>query len=159
MNRRHGSISVCVRRSRSNHRRRNILHVIRMKTVFLIACAGTKCDVAVQARNLYVSPLFQKSRAYVLRQLQEHDLWFILSARHGLLKPGTVVAPYNQTLNTMVKSERHEWARKVGRELKGVLEPGDQLVFLAGLRYRELLEPEIAAGGCSPPQCPCKGWE
>ncbi|MGA2723036.1 MAG: DUF6884 domain-containing protein [Bryobacteraceae bacterium] len=119
-----------------------------MKTVFLVACAAKKRTAEIPAEDLYSSPLFRKSRAYVLRQLKNGDLWFILSAKHGLLEPGTVIHPYNETLNAMKKSERLEWSLKVMKALGGILQPGNRVVFLAGLRYREFLKPKVSAVGC-----------
>lgn len=120
-----------------------------MKTVFLVACAAKKRTAEVTAEDLYSSPLFRKSRAYVLWRLKDGDLWFVLSAKHGLLEPRAVIHPYNETLNAMKKPERQEWARKVMKDLGGILQPGDSVVFLAGLRYREFLEPKVSAAGCN----------
>ena|ERR1035437_2720663 len=120
-----------------------------MKTIFLVACAAKKRTAQVPAEDLYSSPLFRKARAYALRQLRDGDLWFILSAKHGLLKPRAVIHPYNETLNAMKKPERQGWAREVMKDLDGILQPGDSVVFLGGLRYREFLRPMVSAVGCS----------
>jgi len=92
-----------------------------MKTVYLVACAARKRASELPAEDLYSSALFQKSRAYLLRRLKDRDQWFILSAKHGLLQPNTVIQPYNETLNAMKKPERQAWARKVLGELHGIL--------------------------------------
>lgn len=63
--------------------------------VFLVACVAAKLDRPAPARDLYASPWFQKARAYVERQ---GGAWFILSAKHGLIAPETVIAPYDETL-------------------------------------------------------------
>jgi hypothetical protein len=76
------------------------------------------------------------------------DRWFILSAKHGLLRPDEVVAPYEETLNTMSADRRRAWASAVCRQLMEVTSPGDTLVFLAGSRYREGLIPELLHRGC-----------
>jgi hypothetical protein len=71
------------------------------------------------------------------------DQWYILSAKYGLLNPAMVVGPYNETLNNMRKSERTQWARDVENDLRSLLHPGDRVVFLAGQKYREFLEPAL----------------
>ena len=119
-----------------------------MKTVFLVSCAAEKRASALPAERLYCSDLFQKSRAYALRNMASEDLWYILSAKYGLLNPAMVVEPYNETLNNMRKSERTRWALQVERDLRALLHPGDNVVFLAGQKYREFLEPALLALGC-----------
>ena len=86
--------------------------------------------------------------AYVLRNIQHGDEWFILSAKYGLLKPEVVIGPYNETLNNMGKAERLQWAQKVLDELRNVVHAGDVSVFLAGLKYREFLAPGLLQLGC-----------
>jgi cytoplasmic iron level regulating protein YaaA (DUF328/UPF0246 family) len=119
-----------------------------MKTVYLISCVAEKRAFECPAESLYCSDLFRKARAYVFRNLAPGDKWFILSAKHGLLRPQTVVGPYNETLNTMRKSKRLEWARLVTSALRSALSPDDLVVFLAGQKYREFLEASVLALGC-----------
>jgi hypothetical protein len=119
-----------------------------MKTVYLISCVAEKRALECPAESLYCSDLFRKARAYVLRKMDPGDKWYILSAKHGLLHPQTIVGPYNETLNTMCKPDRLEWARRVTSELRSSLDPDDVVVFLAGQRYREFLEPSVLALGC-----------
>lgn len=105
-------------------------------TVYLVSCVGKKQRHACKASELYTSQWFLKARAYVQAT---HCLWFILSAEYGLLTPDRVVEPYDKTLNHMKRSERQEWARRVIAQMDGELPPADQIVILAGKRYRELL--------------------
>jgi hypothetical protein len=76
------------------------------------------------------------------------DEWRILSARYGLSGPSAVIAPYNETLNAMDKTDRREWAQRVLDNLRSILHPGDTVVFLAGNRYREFLELEVLKLNC-----------
>ncbi len=119
-----------------------------MKTVYLVSCAAEKRTAELPAERLYCSDLFEKARAYALRNMSSEDQWYILSAKYGLLNPGMIVGPYNETLNNMRKSERMQWAQHVERDLRNLLHPGDRVVFLAGQRYREFLEPALFAFGC-----------
>ncbi len=111
-----------------------------MSTIYLVSCVSLKQSVPCEAKELYRSNWFQKARAYV----ESMDMpWYILSARHGLINPDEVIAPYEQTLNEMPISERRAWAEKVGGQLSGLISPGDQVVVLAGARYREFLMPRL----------------
>ncbi len=110
--------------------------------LFLVSCASSKRSQQVPARELYVSPLFLKARAHVEAQ---GSPWFILSAKHGLLAPETVVSPYDQTLNTMPIQERREWADRVLAELLPRLAGIATVILLAGRRYREFLEAPLAS--------------
>jgi cytoplasmic iron level regulating protein YaaA (DUF328/UPF0246 family) len=119
-----------------------------MKTVYLVSCAAEKRASERPAEHLYCSDLFQKARAYALRNMGSEDQWYILSAKYGLLNPAMVVGPYNETLNNMRKFERTQWARHVESDLRTLLHQGDRVVFLAGQKYREFLEPSLLAWGC-----------
>jgi cytoplasmic iron level regulating protein YaaA (DUF328/UPF0246 family) len=119
-----------------------------MKTVYLVSCAAEKRASELPAENLYSSDLFRKARAYTLRNLNDGDQWYILSAKYGLVNPRMVIGPYNETLNNMYSSQRMQWARRVESQLRTLLSPGDKVVFLAGQKYREFLEPALLALGC-----------
>jgi hypothetical protein len=119
-----------------------------MKTVYLVSCAAEKRAAELPAEHLYCSDLFEKARAYALRNMGSEDQWYILSAKYGLLSPGMIVGPYDETLNNMRKSERMQWARRVESDLRNLLHAGDRVVFLAGQKYREFLEPALLAFGC-----------
>jgi cytoplasmic iron level regulating protein YaaA (DUF328/UPF0246 family) len=88
------------------------------------------------AGRLYNSTWFQKARVYARERC---DSWFILSAKHGVLSPTDEIAPYKETLNEFSAEERREWASRVSRELSEMLSPDDEVVILAGRRYREYL--------------------
>ena len=45
--------------------------------------------------------------------------WFILSAKHGLLSPDEVVAPYDQSLKQATTAERRTWSQAVLKSLDG----------------------------------------
>ena len=59
-------------------------------TVGLVACASQKLQRPAPARELYVSQLFKKASAYAGLTC---DRWYILSAKHGLVHPDTVLEP------------------------------------------------------------------
>jgi len=109
-----------------------------MRRLYLVSCVSQKRPYAAPAQELYISPLFRKARAYVLKS---GSPWFILSAEHGLVNPDTILAPYEKTLNTMNANDRREWSRKVRTQMETVLPEADKVVLLAGKKYREHLEP------------------
>lgn len=109
-------------------------------SIYLVSCASSKRPIATAARDLYVSDLFLKARAFVEKRRAP---WFVLSAEHGLLHPDTVVAPYDRTLNDMPISERRSWASKVLAALEPHLVGVERVIFLAGKKYREFLEPQL----------------
>src|SRR3546814_12989825 len=72
---------------------------------------STRTDTLFPYTTLFrSSPWFQKARAYVERQ---GGAWFILSAKHGLIAPETVIAPYDETLGAMKAGARRLWGARV----------------------------------------------
>lgn len=63
----------------------------------VIPCGKVKLDRPAPAGELYVGSAFRMARAAADATGRP---WLILSARHGLLDPSTVIAPYEQTLKT-----------------------------------------------------------
>jgi hypothetical protein len=110
----------------------------------LVSCVKLKAAEPRHAKDLYVSPLFRALRAYAEASAEK---WFILSAKHGLVHPETVVAPYERTLMKMRSAERHEWANRVSAALTPILQSGDEVIMLAGERYREGLLPWLSYRG------------
>lgn len=116
-----------------------------MLRIGIISCASEKKQVATKARDLYISNLFQKSRQYVEENC---DIWFILSAKYGLVDPNEIIEPYDESLKNMSRPERYEWVDKVWAELQSKIEPNDIVTILAGEAYREKLVNYIKAYGC-----------
>jgi len=113
-----------------------------MRTVFLVSCVSKKKPAQLPAKDLYDSPWFKKARAYVE---STGSLWFILSAEYGLLEPDRIVAPYEKTLNQMSIRDRRHWSQDVLADLRRILTLDDRVVFLAGMKYREFLDRNVAA--------------
>lgn len=110
-----------------------------MKPLFLVSCAKTKQLGTHPAEELYASPLFKKSVAWVKQQLQAGDAWLILSAKHGALYPDEPIEAYEQSLESMTRPQRQVWA---GRVVLGCLfdfcgwGQCKRVVFLAGALYQ-----------------------
>lgn len=113
-------------------------------SLHLVSCVSMKLDRAARAEDIYVSPWFIKARAYVTAI---GSSWRILSAKHGLLNPDSIVEPYNATLNTMPIAERRAWAEVVLAALDATIGNGDEVTILAGARYREFLVHALEARG------------
>ena len=99
-----------------------------------MSCAKAKRAHPAPAQDLYVSPLFQKSAALARRTCGR---WYILSAKHGLLAPDTLIEPYDVTLEDYSRKERREWASRVHRQLMDarLAGAGSHLLWLAGRAY------------------------
>lgn len=115
--------------------------------VFLVACVAAKLDRPAPARALYTSPWFQKARAYVERQGAP---WFILSAKHGLIVPETVIAPYDETLGAMKAGARRLWGARVIEAMAAQIDAAAPLIVLAGRNYRDPLWPSIERRASAP---------
>ena len=110
--------------------------------VILISCASKKKDSKDKAKDLYTSPLFRLNLKYA-KSLRP-DKIFILSAKYGLMDLEQEIEPYNKTLNLMSSEEIKEWADKIIKQLKEVIDlKKDEVIFLAGENYRKYLIPHI----------------
>lgn len=105
------------------------------RRIGLVGCVKSKLDNPAPARDLYKSPLFVGRRRYVERSCNH---WFVLSAKHGLVKPDTVLEPYDQTLKQATRAERRQWSEAVLRALTRELGSFNSTVFEihAGNEYR-----------------------
>ena len=114
------------------------------RRLFLVSCVKTKLPTRSPAKNLYVSAWFRKARACVE---STGCPWGILSAEYGLLHPDEEIRPYEKTLNAMPVAERRAWANEVLESMDPFLVGIDTVVFFAGQRYREFLEPGLRDRG------------
>lgn len=104
--------------------------------VGLVGCVKAKRSTASPAEDLYTSTLFEGRRRYVERTC---DRWFVLSAKHGLLKPTSLVEPYDETLKTKSRVERRRWSESVLEQLDAILGNlgGTTFEIHAGAEYRD----------------------
>jgi hypothetical protein len=86
--------------------------------VRLVGCVKTKQPRAAPAQELYTSPLFRGRHGWVERTC---DRWFILSAKHGLVEPGRVLAPYDETLTDLPRAARRSRSALIIRVLEQAL--------------------------------------
>lgn len=118
-----------------------------MTRIGLVGCVKGKAATPAPASELYTSALFQGRRAYVERTC---DAWYVLSAKHGLVKPDRILKPYEQTLKSASPDERRDWSRRVVQDLQQRVGPlnGIAAEIHAGNEYRAcgLVEGLIAEG-------------
>jgi hypothetical protein len=110
--------------------------------VGLVGCVKSKQPRAAPARELYRSPLFRGRRAWVERTC---DRWFVLSAKHGLVEPDRLLAPYDETLTDLPLAARRVWSGQVVLALEKALGDlsGVVIELHAGMAY---LDSGLAAG-------------
>jgi len=96
------------------------------------------------AERLYNSPLFKGARDYGKARC---DTWFILSAKHGLVDPSEIIAPYDESLVGMPPTERRKWSQEIFSRLVENTSSTDRIILLAGKPYREFLVPLLQARG------------
>ena len=122
-------------------------------THYLVSCVRLKGPTPAAAKDLYISDWFRKARAYVEKTGAP---WSVLSAKHGLLHPDTVIEPYDKTLRTMPIDQRRAWAQTVLADIENSIGDAESIVLLTTRRYREFLEPALRERGFSV-QVPLKG--
>lgn len=112
----------------------------------LVTCVKEKVARPAAARDLYVSALFRKERAYAERQGVP---WFILSAEHGLVAPTEWLAPYERYLPETPAAYRAAWGPWVVERLELLAGPLDGKVVEvhAGASYIDPLATHLAGKG------------
>lgn len=83
-----------------------------MKNLIIISCSNKKADYACRADELYIGPFFTK--LYDLAKRIGGDI-YINSAWYGLIKPDTIIEPYDFGL--LPPTEWYLWNKgKISRE-------------------------------------------
>lgn len=105
--------------------------------VFL-SCVSEKEDHKCAAKDLYISPLFQKSYAYAQKLNPDHI--YILSAKYFVVDLDEEISPYDVTLKDMNADEKREWVDNVLKKMdeKGI-DRNEKTIFLAGHAYLDYL--------------------
>src|ERR1043165_893179 len=74
-----------------------------MQSICILSCSAEKRATKTRAENLYVSETFFLSRRYAQANF---DRWLVLSAKHGILSPGTSVEPYDLSMDDLSEQQR-----------------------------------------------------
>ena len=91
-------------------------------SIMLIGCGRSKLQEQSPARDLYTGSLFRARRSLA----EEMGCrWFVISAKHGLLYPDRVIAPYDVTIDGLSVLDRAAWFPVVTSQLIDAIEdPG-----------------------------------
>lgn len=114
--------------------------------VVLVGCVKTKRSTASEARDLYMSPLFQRRRAYAE---QAGVPWFILSAEYGLIAPTEFLSPYDTYLPDLAPAYRRVWGEWCATRLNHLVGSlaGMTVEIHAGESYVSAVAPPLIAKG------------
>jgi hypothetical protein len=142
--------------------------------IILAGCVETKAlpetdgypKPTLPAKDLYVSPLFQKRRAYAEREVAEGraEAWAILSALFKCVPPERELPGYDWTMSSWRGGELAQWGRQVPISLyRDVLNcehslEGAVVEIHAGASYVDLAKPYLKAYGCVV-ETPLKGLQ
>jgi hypothetical protein len=106
-------------------------------SVCIVSCTAHKRQTPMPAENLYASDLFYKSRRYAQAG---YDMWLVLSAEHGLVRPSDVLAPYDRKLTTLSRHERVALVERVSRQAYTLFDTGNfDITSICGAEYDDLL--------------------
>lgn len=115
-----------------------------MKKIALLACSKSKKgkdqpEVLFRAEDIYTGNSFRKSLDKVRKE--DFDDYFIISAKHHLLKKDQMISYYDKTLHKMSVKERKEWAEIVYSQLEKELInlEGIEFHIFGGKKYYEFL--------------------
>jgi hypothetical protein len=114
--------------------------------VVLLGCVKEKRSTRSAAKDLYISDLFGKRRTYAEAS---QKVWFILSAKLGLVEPDEEIDPYDLRLDELSAREQEEWGRQVVQDLVETLGPLEGLLFEvhAGAPYRRAIAAPLSLEG------------
>jgi hypothetical protein len=121
--------------------------------IALVGCGSKKrlppeSEKLVTAKELYTSSYFNLKQDVA----EEYDLWFILSAKYGLVNPEQMIKPYDVKLTTKLDpfegdddpdfDTLDEWAGNIVDSLNNIITHGqkynsniDSITLLAGKAY------------------------
>lgn len=80
--------------------------------------------------------------------LSNSDRHYILSAKHFIISPETIIGPYEVTISKFTKAEKLQWGKEVARQLRRLVTKSDHLVVLCGRDYYMPLLDAIRSIGC-----------
>jgi hypothetical protein len=114
----------------------------------LVGCVSQKADRPLPARDLYVSELFRRRRAFADAS---GIPWWILSAEYGLVEQQTVIAPYDTKIGKRSLVDRRTLGLDVARGLERALGSlaGKKIEIHAGEEYVQTVGPTLRAAGAT----------
>lgn len=104
--------------------------------IVIAQCTDKKRSGEHPAKELYMaSDLFKAQRRYAEAYA---DGWYILSAKHGLIKPNRVVSDYDVHIGEQA-DER--WVEQVSDTVARISKHNDRVEVIAGEKYAERVVP------------------
>ncbi len=122
----------------------------KVKTLAIISCGAKKKSIPAKARDLYEGNLYKAALSFVERIGFN---FVIISAKHAILSPDQVVAPYEMRVDQMSKDQYRLWSLRVVDALKK-LSP-EKIIWLCPAIYCEL--PSKMLNGNIKHEFPLKG--
>lgn len=115
--------------------------------IVLIGSSGATADGPVPVADLFRSPGFARAREHAVASGLP---WFVLSAKHGLLEPDDVVAPYRLELGDASTVYRNAWGEWVAAQLgERVQLPGATVEVHGGVDFAQPLRQPLARRGAA----------
>jgi hypothetical protein len=115
--------------------------------IVIISCGQRKRNERSRARDLYTGPYFRAALEYA-EAVTTPEKIYILSAKHGLLRPTYYVSPYElrlgQTGSVIVRDVRRQ-ARNFH-----LLPMNEPVMVIAGKRYQQFLMNVFDSGLVTP---------
>jgi hypothetical protein len=120
-----------------------------VKTLVIVTCVKKKRKGRHKAKDLYISDLFKKMRHYA--ETNNYD-WRIISAKHGLIDPETIIESYeDESLDQFkllhgrrtdkLKTKKETLRKKIEVQLKPTLEDYERIILMCGKNYRDVILP------------------
>ena len=104
-----------------------------MENIFIINCSKEKVNYQVKASDMYCSERFNLSKKIVEDNNYE---WYILSSKYGLLKPDTIIDPYDKNINDLTKKEKNEYITKIIKQFSDFnINNKKRIIFLCDSLY------------------------
>lgn len=100
---------------------------------YIVACGEKKLPYPTKAKNLYQGSYFTACFNYAKEM---SDSIYIISAKHGLIKPDEVISPYNLRIN----DEEAITAQEVKEQAQQLKILDSEIVVLGGNEYVKFIK-------------------
>jgi hypothetical protein len=115
--------------------------------VVVIGSSGATAEAPVPVDELFRSAGFARAREHAVR---DGLPWFVLSAKHGLLDPGDVVAPFDVELADQSSGYRTAWGEWVAAQLADRVQLSGLVVEVhGGVDFAQPLRQPLARRGAA----------
>jgi hypothetical protein len=116
--------------------------------VVIVGCVSSKQAGPAPAKDLYVSPLWEKRRRYAESSGRP---WVIFSAEHGILEPDQVIDYYDVALKNLPIQTRRSKGEQATDQLEELFGPlrGKTFEIHAGAAYVDALRGPLKRSGAS----------